>query len=713
MLSRVSYLIKAKGRRHLSSLSFAAWMEEKVLQRQNPFLQHVEVLQEQQEQKEQSESSPSTSKTAEGGTLHRQLTRLRLPPWDKYQPHHAKKATSAVLETFSKDLQSLASNTPSSSSITDLQEAWNQVQQPVVFVQQSLSVLALAADPPSVQVQWQMANEAFLREYASMWQENVIDANDGLASLFGKASMDTASSASLSSPSASSSCSSPQQQQRWLQYWQEQTGATLLNNRHDEWRRWQLALSEIRQAWPQIKPQQSRSWLPLLYSYIGSRQALSRNVWHCENAAAHSLQLRFAQDESQIVALHEAVRERVIPHVMTASSLMEEQQQRDPRIKQLLKQRTIALDAALLVLEQVCRDVFGVTTTWSRDAATTGKTWHSDVRMLHLSKLHTNKGNHVDHDNNQSTTYLGSVYFDFFARPGKAKASATVPLVNSLTTTIPSVRVVSLQFEAPVWDTDPVHLSWENLLDLFHEVGHVLQLANPDPTWPADWAEVLPKVRMFCVCFEYLLLVLDMAMVGCCSIDECHDGSYLTNTLPSQFMEHFLWDPATMKSLLTASGVDFQDETIDVLYRQASRAKANELAHQAFYSATEWELLSTYEIEKGDETVMALAQRLARDYIPHDVPHPTDFFALYQVANANIMDGESVALYRYLWAEAVAANIFEKVKESYENKHRVPMDAMRQHVCQPTDWQSLSNAFDIPQDEIAVDAMWNRYNLVE
>lgn len=177
-------------------------------------------------------------------------------------------------------------------------------------------------------------------------------------------------------------------------------------------------------------------------------------------------------------------------------------------------------------------------------------------------------------------------------------------------------------------------------------------------------------------------------------------------------MEHWLWEPTTMKSLLVASGVEFDDETLQVLYRQAKRHKADELAHQAFYSAMEWELFSTYDLQKADETIMAVAQRLARQYIPHDVPHSTDFTALYQMANANIMDGESVALYRYLWAEVAAATLFEKVKASYESQQGLPKAALLQHLCRPTDWVSFCDAFELSSKEsLPLDSMWKRYKL--
>ena len=174
-------------------------------------------------------------------------------------------------------------------------------------------------------------------------------------------------------------------------------------------------------------------------------------------------------------------------------------------------------------------------------------------------------------------------------------------------------------------------------------------------------------------------------------------------------MEQWLWEPTTLQSLLVASGVEWDDETRQALYAQARRAKADDLARQAFFSATEWALLSDYNVQNADETVMALTQRLARQYIPHDVPHPTDFSALYAVADANIRDGECAALYRYLWAETVAARVFTYTKTEYQKQGTLPQELLQAHLCRPSSWKELTEAFDMSADSIETDVLWERY----
>ena len=182
-------------------------------------------------------------------------------------------------------------------------------------------------------------------------------------------------------------------------------------------------------------------------------------------------------------------------------------------------------------------------------------------------------------------------------------------------------------------------------------------------------------------------------------------------------MEHWLWEPSTLQSLLVASGADmesFDDATMQTLYQQASRHKADELARQAFFSATEWEMYSSFDVTQQDETLMAMTQRLARQHIPHDVPHPTDLGALYQIGDANVQNGgESVALYRYLWAEAVSAQIFAKTKTAYQTG-TLPTTELQQHVMQPTNWTEMVTAFDLETtDDLDLTDMWNRYRLDE
>lgn len=185
-------------------------------------------------------------------------------------------------------------------------------------------------------------------------------------------------------------------------------------------------------------------------------------------------------------------------------------------------------------------------------------------------------------------------------------------------------------------------------------------------------------------------------------------------------MEQWLWEPSTLKGLLTASGVELDQEMVDTLYQQARRQKAQTLAEQAWYAALECELFTDkYNVQNADETIMAVAQRLARRYVPHDVPHPTDLSALYQLAVAHVGEGQPPTLYRYLWAEAVAAHVFEHTRLAYESSSSMASSpdaaearkALQRHVVQPTRWSAMCLAFGMTEDQVPLDSLWKRYRL--
>jgi hypothetical protein len=331
---------------------------------------------------------------------------------------------------------------------------------------QCLQVLTtLAGEPRDVHLQWQ----AVQRTWQS--QQLAAQAEDTAAAVLWWDEW----------PDDFATTASPHQRQSF-RYWQEQSGAGLSSDtQRQAWRTWQTSLQKVSQAWTdEIRSvQQSRTWLPLLYAQVGCRQALAREVYEAPHAAAHALVHRHAAP-AHVVALLAQVRAHVVPslraraHASVAAT---------SPASLLLTQKKVTLDAALLVLEQLCLDVFDLELEWVPSGQAPG-VWLPDVRVLHLYRV-TNDGD--------DRVYQGSSYFDFFGRSGKPSVSCEIPVV-------PGVSVVSLPFQAPVWDTDPVLLSWLDLLEFFHEMGHVLQHHSSsygsDPSWPVDWAEVLPKVSL-------------------------------------------------------------------------------------------------------------------------------------------------------------------------------------------------------------------------
>ena len=130
-------------------------------------------------------------------------------------------------------------------------------------------------------------------------------------------------------------------------------------------------------------------------------------------------------------------------------------------------------------------------------------------------------------------------------------------------------------------------------------------------------------------------------------------------------MELWLQEKSTIYALMDASQsqVGFSDESIDAAFRVRSRRKHLELAQLAFYGSLELHIFSDFDI-KGEESLLALQSRWAKEYSPHDVPPDKTAGPLVQLFKENAA-GQSVAYYRYLWCEAQSAALFEELKEQH------------------------------------------------
>jgi hypothetical protein len=380
-----------------------------------------------------------------------------------------------ILAEYQRDLAVVLSSEPSARihQVRDAQRA------PRVLAQ-CFQVLTLAGEPRDVHVQWQSVQRTWQAQQAAVWQALVVEADvheeeeDDDDAVTGTPALDNSGGVATTGSS-----------QQSVRYWQDQTGAGLDTQQRQTWRQWQSSLRKIQETWMEEihSVQQSRTWLPLLYSHLGCRQALVREVSGRPNAAVHALAHRHATP-AHVTDLLSAVRENVVPRLRTrAHAAVSSATTTETPSSSLLTQKNVTLEAALLVLEQLCRDVFDLQLEWVSPDQAPG-VWLPDVRVLHLYRV-------SDDDKTDDSVYMGTCYFDFFARPGKAAVSCEIPVA-------PGVSVVSLPFQAPVWDSDPVLLSWLDLLEFFHEMGHVMQhycsSGGSDPSWPVDWAEVLPKV---------------------------------------------------------------------------------------------------------------------------------------------------------------------------------------------------------------------------
>jgi Zn-dependent oligopeptidase len=110
---------------------------------------------------------------------------------------------------------------------------------------------------------------------------------------------------------------------------------------------------------------------------------------------------------------------------------------------------------------------------------------------------------------------------------------------------------------------------------------------------------------------------------------------------------------------MSKSITPLSDEEIDAAYRVKAREKVLKLAELAYYGTLELELFSNFDI-KGSETILALQQRIAEEFIPHIDYDKDDMTAILDIIEDNV-HGRHVAWYRYLLCEVHAAAIFENL----------------------------------------------------
>ena len=99
----------------------------------------------------------------------------------------------------------------------------------------------------------------------------------------------------------------------------------------------------------------------------------------------------------------------------------------------------------------------------------------------------------------------------------------------------------------------------------------------------------------------------------------------------------------------------FEDEFIESLRKELKRQKALELMQSAFLGNLELSIFSDFD-PRGDETLAALQSRLAKIYIPHDVPDSTDLSPLLEILKEDSSDYSPRSI---MWSEVLAAMTYE------------------------------------------------------
>jgi Zn-dependent oligopeptidase len=249
------------------------------------------------------------------------------------------------------------------------------------------------------------------------------------------------------------------------------------------------------------------------YNYLGIRSEQAKMIGYA-NVADMITESRMASVDA-VNKLHKDVSERILPMLATeiipkkskAEVAMDEylspsgdpstssakpgqvSPQRQDERDMIRLQHHVTLDGALAFASRLSTDMLGVSFVEEDTENVHG--WHRDVRLFH-----------VYDGADDTSTYMGSFFLDPLERSGKLKRAVTTPIYVLGLDSKPVVSV-SLNIAAPMWDTLPVPMTFEDVECLLHELGHVYQflLAKPSlggivgpQNMPFDLSEFLPKV---------------------------------------------------------------------------------------------------------------------------------------------------------------------------------------------------------------------------
>ena len=129
-------------------------------------------------------------------------------------------------------------------------------------------------------------------------------------------------------------------------------------------------------------------------------------------------------------------------------------------------------------------------------------------------------------------------------------------------------------------------------------------------------------------------------------------------------MELWLQNDGFLQRLaqLSQDQFTFQQELIDILRKDLKKQKAMEVMNSAFLGALELTVFSSFD-PRGEETLAAMQERLARQYIPHEDPDASDLSPLLEIFQQE-EEESSTAAYSAVYSEVLAAMVFEKFQNT-------------------------------------------------
>lgn len=254
-----------------------------------------------------------------------------------------------------------------------------------------------------------------------------------------------------------------------------------------------------------------------------------------------------------------------------------------------------------------------------RIRADEGSVWHQDVRRYRLETL---RGEPVAH-----------LYLDLYARDGKREGAWAASGRSRGTGADGAIRTpvayLMCNVAAPAAGM-PACFAFDQVVTLFHEMGH---------------------------CLHHMLTgVAESAISGTNGIE------WDAIEFPSQFMEHFCWDPEVVSTL--SAHVDTGEPLPDAMLERMLAARhfnqGIEMAHQIALSMLDIALHSGESIE----SVNSMQNTMHEIYQKYEFT-PLDRRARSANTFSHIFSGGyAAAYYSYQWAQVLAADAYAAVEEA-------------------------------------------------
>ncbi|CAJ1960041.1 unnamed protein product [Cylindrotheca closterium] len=323
--------------------------------------------------------------------------------------------------------------------------------------------------------------------------------------------------------------------------------------------------------------------------------------------------------------------------------------------------KLVYLDGTIQAIVDFCDSILGINIVENKDASSLG--WNQNVRIFDVA-------------NKTDGSSIGTIFFDPYNDKYWRSSEASETTMSRLFSIRPNqtrfpVAVIGLSIE-PTWDDVPTPLSWKDFQDVLFHFGNALQMLlsqkakidNKTPYYlqPSDVSHFLGK---FMVLWLY------------------NDG----------FLERL--------AQLSQDQFTFQPELMRVLRQEFKKQRATNLMENIFLCTLELAIFTDFD-PRGDETLVSLQGRIARKYVPYDMPDSNDLGPMIEIFQCKNLDPKistncpvhsemlaCMAYKRFMTTDLQNAGAVEKLGQGIRNLFLSPETSSKEY------FESLCDATEI------------------